>query len=189
MPFQGKAHPSGRPCSQRDIGRLRYLQWCWWSWRYIYYDDSLLEWVFFTKKVIKKMTNLWFSSVPSILPKLCQSYHTITARETFSHFINAYDGKHQLKPFLFTFFSEFSCVLSWVICYISKRKIPNERASYEWVVSPQSHYYADAIQKKPHHWLSFDHHQHFPWTKTFSTPMREAKYTEGGPNGLLECYQ
>ena len=56
------------------------------------------------------MTILWFSSVPSIPAKLCQSYHTITARETFSqHFINAYDGKHQLKPFLLTFFWIFMC--------------------------------------------------------------------------------
>ena len=115
--------------------------------------------------------------------------HYYCSRNFLSAFYQCLRWKTPAETFPFYFFSEFSCVLSWVICYISKRKIPNERASYEWVVSPQSHYYADAIQKKPLHWLSFDHHQHFPWTKTFSTPTRAAKYTEGGPNGLLECCQ
>ena len=139
MLFQGKAHPSGRPCSRRDKERLHYLQWwwlrgktlCWWrQWwlcvlivscpgslvatldfrslnnsrhfltlldqyqnpDYPYLREhsdhpviviSISTWFTFLKYCEKEEEGEEFivSRVPSILPKVCQSYHTIAVRK------------------------------------------------------------------------------------------------------------
>ena len=101
MLSRGKAHPSGRPYSRRDIRRLRYLQ----SIIIILLYHHRYCFSFIIISITKHSEEeggeeFMVSSVPSILPKLCQSYHhTITARKVSLGILSlsAIGGGRELK--------------------------------------------------------------------------------------------